>query len=47
MKDKQNLEMIQNILKKDLPIKENWFKDLKDYQADDRVLKDQKQVEKK
>jgi hypothetical protein len=47
MKDKQNLELIQKLAGKKLPKKENWFKELKDYQSDDRILKDLKPIEKK
>jgi hypothetical protein len=47
MKDRQNLELIQKIAGKDIPKKENWFKDLKNYQADDRVIKDKEPIIKK
>jgi hypothetical protein len=47
MKDKQNLELIQKILEKDIPKKETWFKELKNYQADDRILKDLDSIKKK
>jgi len=47
MKDKQNLNIIAEITGKESPKKENWFKDLKNYQADDRLLKDKKPVIKK
>jgi hypothetical protein len=47
MRDKQNLELIQDIVGKKLPKKENWFKDLKNYSADTRILKDAKPIKKK
>lgn len=47
MKDKQNIELIQEMLGKELPKKENWFKELKNYQADTRILKDKEPIKKK
>jgi hypothetical protein len=47
MKDKQVLNNISKIIGKDRPKKEDWFKDLKNYQADDRILKDREPIKKK
>ncbi|MDR0950750.1 MAG: hypothetical protein LBM13_03870 [Candidatus Ancillula sp.] len=46
MKDKACLELIQKLVDKPAPKKENWFKELKNYSADDRVLKDQERIQK-
>jgi hypothetical protein len=43
-KDRENLDLICEITDKELPKKENWFKDLKNYQADTRILKDKEPV---
>jgi len=48
MKDRENINLIYELVnKKPVPKKENWFKDLKNYQADDRILKDKKPIVKK